>query len=394
MDDDGRTGRDAPGGTPPGRGAPAEEAWRERFPPVGYWLRVGALVIGLVVTLQLLVELQAVLLVVVASAVLAIGLQPAIRWLERRGVTSGLAMGAIMVAGLVVAVVLALLTIPMILSQIGEIAQAIPEFVDEIEYGSGFIAQLEDQFGLLERLSALQDELPGGMVAVVRGVGTAIFQLVLVLTLTPYFALAVPDAKRWIVRLAEPGQREDLLYVLNRSTDLMANYIAGNLFISLIAGVVAFVGLVLIGVPYATTLAVFVAVTDVIPAVGATLGALAVVGVAAMEGPGEAVAAGLLILVYQQVENYVIGPRVMNEAIDVRPATGIVALLAGGALAGPIGALLALPIAAMVKIVLEEYVLRHRIEKVQAADAEAQAQGGRRHGRGDRRRGLTRRPLP
>ena len=98
------------------------------------------------------------------------------------------------------------------------------------------------------------------------------------------------------------------------------------------------------------------------------------------------------MIVYQQVENYVIVPRVMKEAIDIRPATGIVALLAGGALAGPIGALLALPVAAMVKIVLEEFVLRRRIEQVQAADAEAQARGGRRGG--IRRGGLTQRPLP
>lgn len=370
----------------------AEEAWRDRFPPVGYWLRVGALIIGLVIALQLVVALQSVLLVVLASAVLAIGLQPAIRWLERRGVTNSLAMVTIMVAGLVLAGGVLLLTIPMILQQVGELAEAIPAAVREVEYGSGFVADLEDQFGLLDRLSGLQDELPGGILAVARAVGTGVFQLVLVLTLTPYFALAVPDAKRWIVRLGRPGQREDMLYVLNRSTDLMANYIAGNLFVSLVAGVVAFLGLVVIGVPYATTLAVFVALTDMIPAIGATLGAVAVVAVAGLEGPGEMVASAILIIGYQQVENYVIVPRVMKEAIDLKPATGIVALLAGGTLAGPIGALLALPVAAMIKIVLEEYVIRHRMETVQAADAEAQAQGGRRARRP--RRGLARPPLP
>ena len=363
-----------------------------QFPPASYWLKVATGVLGLVVALRLVVALESVLLVVLASAVLAIGLQPTIRWLEARGVTSALAMAAIMVAGLVVAAGLAVLLVPMILTQIGELADAIPEYVDQLEYGSGLLADIEDQFGLLDRLGALQDELPGGIVAVARAVGTAVFQLVLVLILTPYFALAVPDAKRWIVRLARPGQREDLLYVLNRSTSLMANYIAGNLFVSVVAGVVAFVGLTLIGVPYATTLAVFVAVTDMIPAVGATMGAVVVVAVAALAGPGEMVAAAVLIIGYQQVENYVIVPRVMKEAIDLKPATGIVALLAGGTLAGPIGALLALPVAAMVKIVLEEYVVRHRIEQVQAADAEAQASGGRRARQ--QRRGLARRPLP
>lgn len=379
-------GAGSPDPSDPSTGAP-------QFPPLQYWLKVGAMVIALVVALRLVVALQSVLVVVLASAVLAIGLQPTIRWLQARGVTSGWAMGTIMVAGLVVFGGAFLLLVPMMLAQIGDIAAAIPELVDEIEYGSGFVADLEDQFGLLERLSALQDEMPGGVFAVAQGVGTAIFQLVLVLTLTPYFAMAVPDAKRWIVRLARPRQREDLLYVLNRSTDLMANYIAGNLLVSLIAGVVAFVGLVAIGVPYATTLAVFVAVTDMVPAVGATVGAVAVVAVAALEGPGEMIAAGALIIVYQQIENYVIVPRVMNEAIDVKPATGIVALLAGATLAGPIGALLALPVAAMMKIVVEEYVLRRRMDKVQAADAEAQAMGGR-QAHVPQRRGLGRPRLP
>lgn len=346
------------------------------FPPANYWVRVGAALIAIVIALRLIVVLESVLLVVLGSFVFAIGLQPAIRWLEDRGVRSVLAMGIIMVAGLVLFGGLAALSVPLIVDQIGRMAAALPEQLDGLLNGSGPVADLEREFQLSERLTSLGEATPSGLVAVLGAVGEVLFQLVLVLTLTPYFALAIPRAKRWLVRLLYREDREDVLYVLNRSTELMANYVAGNLFVSLIAGIVTYVGLTLLGVPFAFALAVWVAVTDMIPAVGATIGAIAVVGVAALTGIPQMVGAAVLTIGYQQVENFFIIPRVMHRAIDVNPATGIVALLVGGVLAGPIGALLALPVAAMIKIVLVEFVLHDRLAAVRAADAADQEEGG------------------
>ncbi len=176
--------------------------------------------------------------------------------------------------------------------------------------------------------------------------------------------------------------------MVNQSTELTSNYIVGNLAISLIAGVVTFVGLTLIGVPYAVALAAWVALSDLVPGFGALIGAIPVLIVAATTGTTEFVSALILLVVYQQIENYVLAPRIMNRAVDLSPPIVIVALLVGGTLAGIVGALLALPIAALVKILASEFLVRPRVEAVREDNAAAQVPKRKHRGR------IGTRPLP
>jgi predicted PurR-regulated permease PerM len=180
--------------------------------------------------------------------------------------------------------------------------------------------------------------------------------------------------------------REELEVILDRMTGRIGGYVTGNAIVSLIAGAVTFVALVLIGVPYALALAVWVGLTDLIPTVGALLGAVVVCVVAAFVGVPELIATVAFFVVYQQIENYVIAPRVMRRAIEIPPAAVIVAVLVGGTLAGFFGALLALPIAATIQIVFEELYVRDRIEEVRAVDAET---ARRRWWRARRRAGIA-----
>ena len=170
--------------------------------------------------------------------------------------------------------------------------------------------------------------------------------------------------KRWALRLLHREDRKGALELLNTASAKVSNYILGNLTISLIAGVVAGVGLGLIGVRSAIILAIWIALTDLIPIAGAFLGAIPAVAVAALDGAGPAIAIALLLLVYQLIENYVIAPRVMKNAIDLSPAAVIIAIMIGSSLAGVLGALLALPLAAVVKLLIEQYVIAPRIDSV------------------------------
>jgi predicted PurR-regulated permease PerM len=154
--------------------------------------------------------------------------------------------------------------------------------------------------------------------------------------------------------------------IIEESTQRVGGYIMGNITISLFAGVTSFVALLVIGVPYAAALAFWVALTDLIPTVGAILGALVAVLVAAFAGVPELVATVIYFAIYQQVENYVIAPRVMRKAIEMSAAAVIVAVLIGGSLAGFIGALLALPAAAVIKIVVRQLYIEDRLEVVAA----------------------------
>jgi len=361
---------------------------QERWPPLSYWARVFALLILVVALAVVFWTIRGVLLVLLASLVLATGLQPAIGWFERRGLKRGWGLAVVLLAGLVIMGLLAAILIPFIAGQVAELIDRLPEFLSQMEQGPGFLNRLVELLDLetLTQGGGQEGETVIDPLQIASGIGGTMFSLVTVLVVTPYFAISFPALKTWVIRLLRPKHREDFLYVLNSSVDLIANYIVGNLGISVIAGVVAFVGFLLLDVRFALALAVWVAFTDVIPGVGALLGAAGVAAVVAFQGGPQLAGALILLLVYQQIENYLIAPRVMNRAIDLNPATVIIALLIGGSLAGVVGALLALPVAAMLKILVFELLVPGRIETLRR-DTDTRRRGGR-----IRRRGA--RPLP
>lgn len=360
--------------------------WAERWPPPVYWIKVGLTLIGLVIAVQLIGILQGILLVILASFVLAIGFQPAVQWLEARGLRRGLGLAVVLMSFLVGIGGLLALALPLIASQLGELAEQLPPFLERMQDEEGFLPRLVAMLDI-GQLTEEATADPERAIGVLGQVATFGFNFLTVILVTPYFAMSMPAIKRWVVRMLRPRHREDFLYVINEATDLMANFIVGNLVISLIAGVVTYVGLSLIGVPYALALAAWVAITDLIPVLGALLGAAGVAAVAFFSGTGPLVASVLLLVVYQLVENYVIAPRVMNRAVDLNPATVIISLMVGGSLAGLAGALLALPIAALGKILVQEYFVKERLEQVRD-----EVTTHHRRGRG-RRDGRTR-PLP
>lgn len=350
------------------------------WPNLGYWVRVAIAVIAIVVALRVILILQGVLLVVLASLVLALGMQPAIDFFEGRGLNRGWALAVILVLLNVVLIAGALVVVPMAVDQIDEIDEAIPEIQEE----------LRDLGGLGRVIANRLD--PGSLVRgsgedVTRTVGAAaatVFNIFTVMVLTPYFAHALPRMKRWVLRLVRRDERPDLLRLVNESSERISGYILGNLTVSLVAGVVTFFGFWAMGLDYPLVLALWVALTDLIPIVGAFIGAIPAVALAARHGLGLVVAVAVFLLLYQLFENYLVSPRVMTRAIDLSPAAVIVAVMVGGTLAGITGALLALPLAALVKVATEQYVISSRLETVRA---DAATPGSR------RRRGKSR-PLP
>lgn len=363
------------------------EPWRENWPPPSYWIRVGLVLIGVVIGLFLIGLLRGILLLIIASFVLAIGFQPAISWFERRGMKRGVGLALVLMSFLVVFGGMLALALPLIISQAGEMLDELPALLERLQDGDGLLGRLAGVVDI-ERMTTAGTADPEAALDFVSGLAGFGFNFLTVLLVTPYFAMSMPAMKRWLVRLLRPRHREDFLHLVGESTDLMANFIVGNLLISVIAGVVTWAGLTVIGVPYALALAAWVAITDLIPVLGALLGAVGVAAVAFMESPQTLVWALLLLVVYQQVENFIIAPRVMNRAVDLSPATVIIALMVGGSLAGLVGALLALPLAALVKIAVQDYIVQERLDSVRSEVANGESIGNR----SKRRRNA--RPLP
>lgn len=349
-------------------------AWRDHWPPYSYWARVAVVLVLVVVTVGVLWTLRSVLLVLVASLVLAIGLQPAIGWFQRRGMGRGWGLALVLISGLVVFGGLAAVLVPFVATQVGELIDGLPGFVEQLQEGPGFLGRLLEFTGidtLIDGTSGTSEgESPIDPLKALSDLGATLFSLLTVLVVTPYFALEYPSIKNWAVRLLRPAHREDFVRVLGDSTDLIANYIVGNLVISLIAGAIAFGAFSLLDIRFALALAAWIAFTDLIPAVGATIGAAGVAAVVAFQGGDKLLPVLAVLFVYQMAENYLIAPRVMKRAVDLNPATVIVALMIGGSLAGLVGALLALPVAAMIKVVVFELLVPERLERVRREAAE------------------------
>jgi predicted PurR-regulated permease PerM len=246
------------------------------------------------------------------------------------------------------------------------------------------------------KLQAFVKELPkkitnsfGTIVGVAGKVGSAIFNVLTVAILTVYFMLSLPRMRRTAAIGFAPESRGRAEDVMDQAISRIGGYVAGILTTASIAGTSALVffsilGFFSEGIPFAVPLAVFSGLLGLIPAVGAYIGAAPAVIVGYFAGPVTGTLILAYFIVYQQVENYVIQPRIMKNAVNLSPAAVVISTLVFGSLAGFAGAVLALPAAATIKVVIVEVFLRDRVaegdvaaketlEKHDRAEAEAEA---------------------
>ena len=316
--------------------------------------------------LLLLWELTQVVRWLVISVFLAVAISPPVGWLSRRRVPRVLAILLVYVILVALFVGLGALVVPPLIDQVQELVAA---GTVRARQPGGVDQAIEDaaaRFGLGGYVETLQDqarELPGQLsvaagplLAVTRGIFGSVTALVSILLLT---FLLLLDNDRFIVAgltLFHPAQRPRLRRLLGQAAAAIHGYVNGNLAISLIAGIAAYVAMTLLGMPYAVALALVVALFDLIPLVGGTLGAAVVILVALFVNP---VTAGILagfFLVYQQVENNLLQPMVYGRSVSLHPLVIFVAVLAGSQLLGILGALLAIPIAEILRILAVEWL--------------------------------------
>ena len=340
------------------------------WPPVSYWMRVTVGILAVLALARIVLAIGDVLVLVLVSAVLALGFQPAVEWLERRGLRRGWAITLGLLAGGLVIGAFLWLVLPDIIQQIGELVRNGPQLLDRAQQRFPFLADLNSRFQLEQKLRDASAQLPSTVLGLVGSFASLVFGSLTVLILTIYFTVNMPRIRAGASAILRPDQRQEFEEILEESTQRVGGYVLGNLAVSAIAGSATFVALLIIGVPFAAALAFLVALLDLIPTVGALIAAVLATAVAAFSGLGlgPTIATAAFFLVYQQVENYVIQPRVMRKAIDMSAPVVILAVLIGGTLLGVVGALLALPVAAIIKVAFRELYLEDRLAEVQAAE--------------------------
>lgn len=313
---------------------------------------------------------RSVLILVLISMVLSVGMDPGVRYLERRFKLSRSQATAVILFGLLGFLVLFLaLVIPPIAHEVQEFARRVPAYIEQLQASGGLLGELETRFNIGEQLEKLADNAPDiaqSSLATVMGVTGAIasglFNGVTILVLVVYFTSSLPSIENGIASLIAPDKRDDFRGLMDKATEKIGGYAAGQATVSLIAGVVSFFAFLVIGLPFPAALAMWVAFTALIPQVGALLGAALCVLVASFVGISTAIITAVFIFVYQQIENYLISPRIMKKAVDLSPAAVILSILIGGSILGFVGALLALPITAAGKVVIRDMLMRNRVE--------------------------------
>jgi predicted PurR-regulated permease PerM len=326
------------------------------------------LVLGLA---RILLAVGDVLVLVLVSIVLAFGFQPAVSWLVRRGLSRGLAVTVgLFLGGVVVGAFLALV-LPDVIRELAGLVETAPEYFQRAMQESPLLADLNERFDLASAIRNLGAELPGTILGFVGSFASLVFNSLTVLILTIYFTVNLPNMRDAVATLLGRRERADFHLIFDESVQRVGGYVLGNLAISAIAGTASFIALTIIGVPFAAALAFLVALTDLIPTVGAVIGAAVASVVAAFVGIPQLIATAAFFVVYQQVENYLIQPAVMRRAVDMPAPVVIVAVLIGGTLLGVVGALLAIPTAAIIKVAFRELYLEDRVERVRAEDVPA-----------------------
>ncbi len=309
-----------------------------------------------------LISVQGVLVLLLTAAFLAIGLNPAVEWLERRSMRRSFAVAAVLLAVLLFFVGFGFAVVPPIVEQAQDFAVAAPDYVAQLQDNER-IAALDERFGLLERAQdVLGDPQRVGLGAAggVLGVGRAVFgffaSTLVVFIVTLYFLSNLPSIKAQAYRLVPRSRRARVGLLTDEILSRVGGYVAGAVSIASLNAGLTYVLLTLLGIQYAVALAMLVFLTGLIPLIGATIGAMVVFAVALFDSLQAGVVVAVWFVIYQQVENYLLYPRIMQRSVDVSPAATVVAVLIGGALLGVLGALLAIPIAAALQLVLAEVV--------------------------------------
>jgi predicted PurR-regulated permease PerM len=331
---------------------------------IGFFGALGVLVA--LALKEVLASASSVILLVVVALFLAVGLDPAVNRIMRAGVRRSIAV-ALVFAALLVALTLFVVAIaPVISDQVQAIVAATPDLVQELK-NNALINSLNRRFDLLDQVAQqvqsgnVGSQVAGGVLDVGLAVLGALANTLIVVILTLYFLASLPRMKHTAYRLVPASRRDRVETLTEEILRGVGGYVSGAFVVALIAGLSSLVFLFVVGLrQYAVALAFLVLLFDLIPLIGATIGAVIVSLIGLAQDPVIGLACIVFYVAYQQIENYVIYPRVMSNAAAVPGVVTVVAVLAGATMLGVIGALLAIPTAAGLLLLTREVVIRRQ----------------------------------
>jgi predicted PurR-regulated permease PerM len=338
---------------------------------------VGTLGVGLgLLILTSIISLSTILTYVGAALFISLGLDPAVSFLEKRRVPRWAALLIVILVVLAVFVGLIFAVVPIITAQIGQLISQVPDIVDSIQ-SQNWIGALDNQFGsanvnqVLNSITAFVTDpsklttLAGGILSVGFAIVSGFFGAVIILILTLYFTASLHSIKRAMYLLVPASKRERFADLSEQISQSVGRYVIGQVALASCNGVLSFAFLSLIRAPFPAVLAFIAFLLSLIPLVGTLTGSVIIVLVCLIPGFGSpltALVAAIYYLVYMQVEAYLLSPNIMRRAVSVPGALVVIAALAGGSLLGILGALIAIPVAASILLIIKQVVIPRQNE--------------------------------
>jgi predicted PurR-regulated permease PerM len=299
-----------------------------------------------------------VLILIGIAFFLALGLEPAVSWFVRRGLPRWLATTLVFVLFLATMAGFVAAAIPPLVEQASQLMHQAPQYLRQAQDHSSTIGRLNDRFHLQQRITDMVNTSGGSAVNELVSAGTAVFgavaDTVIVIVLTVYLLIDLPRIRAMLYRFVPHSRRPRAILIGDEVFAKVGAYVLGNVLISGIAAAATFLWLTVFGVPYPLLLGIFVGLFDLVPVVGSTIAGVVVAAVALTVSIPVCVATAIFFIVFRLGEDYLLVPRIIGRAVQVPALLTVVAVLLGGALLGIVGALVAIPLAAAVQLLIQE----------------------------------------
>ncbi len=325
----------------------------------GFGLGLGATLAWL--TVQTVLEVGSLLTLLLLAVFIALALEPVVAWLTRHHLRRGWAVLVVLLVLLALFAGFLALVVPPVTDEVDALIKAVPDWLKQLRDHDSALGRFEDRYHVLQKAKDQFSNggaagLAGGLLGAGRVVVGAVTSAAVVIVVTVYVMAFLPSLKRFFLRFVAARKRPHARDVTDEILIRVGRYMLGNVLTSVIAGLATFIWCVVTGVPYPAALGVFIALMDLIPIVGTTIGGLVVSLVALSVSFPVALATAGFYVAFRVAEDYLIVPRVMKFAVDVHPLVTVVGVLLGGALLGIVGALVAIPVAVAIGLILDEHV--------------------------------------